>query len=301
MDHPPRQRRLAADGPPPVVLCLSGHDPVGGAGIQADIETLAALSCHAATAITALTVQDSANVYGILPQKPDDLRRQAETVLADVPVAAIKIGLIGTAALAEAIAQLIARHPDLPVVLDPVLAAGGGAALADEKLLQALRQHLLPLATVLTPNSLEARRLAGLEALEDCARWCLDKGCRHVLITGSHENRPDVVNTHYSPAAMARHGRPHHPIPLPAGEGDKDAAAFITMQQESFRWQRLPHEYHGSGCTLAAAVAGYLARGAAVSTAIREAQRFTWQALEAGFQPGQGQHLPCRWFMGKPA
>lgn len=272
MDHSPRQRRLAGDGPPPVVLCLSGHDPVGGAGVQADIETLAALGCHAATVITALTVQDSANVLGILPQKPDNFRRQAEAVLADMPVAAIKIGLIGTAALAEAIAQLIACQPDVPVVLDPVLAAGGGMALADEKLLQAIRQYLLPLATVLTPNSLEARRLAGLNTLEDCARWCLDKGCRHVLITGSHENRPDVVNTHYSP-----------------------------MQQESFRWQRLPHEYHGSGCTLAAAVAGYLARGQAVSTAIREAQRFTWQALEAGFQPGRGQHLPCRWFMGKPA
>lgn len=265
MDAPPRQRRLMPANQLPVVLCLSGHDPSGGAGIQADIETLAALGCHAATVITALTVQDTTNVRDILPQKPEDLRRQVELLLADMPVAVIKIGLIGSAALAETIAQLIVQYPDLPVVLDPVLAAGGGAALADEKLLQTLRQHLLPLTTVLTPNSLEARRLAGLIDLDACAQWLLDKGCRHVLITGSHENRPEVINTLYS-----------------------------HSHQEAFRWQRLPHEYHGSGCTLAAAVAAYLARGVNPLTAAREAQRYTWHALEAGFQPGQGQYLPRR-------
>ncbi|BBL69654.1 bifunctional hydroxymethylpyrimidine kinase/phosphomethylpyrimidine kinase [Methylogaea oryzae] len=266
MDNSPRPRRtLVQPSHPPVVLCLSGHDPSGGAGVQADIETLAALGCHAASVITCLTCQDTRDVRQIIPQQPDDLRRQAETVLADMPVAAIKIGLIGDAAIAETIARLIAAHPDIPVVLDPVLAAGGGASLSNEELLQAIREQLLPLTTLLTPNSLEARVLAGLVDLESCAHWLLARGCRYVLITGSHEDRPDVINTLYSQSL-----------------------------QEPFRWQRLPHEYHGSGCTLAAAVAAYLARGANPMAAAHDAQRYTWQALEGGFRPGRGQYLPRR-------
>lgn len=268
MESPARSRRsLARPTQPPVVLCLSGHDPCGGAGVQADIETLAALGCHAATVVTCLTVQDTRNVMGIIPQNPDDLRRQAEAVLQDMPVAAIKIGLIGDAALAETIARLIAAQPDIPVVLDPVLAAGGGASLAGEELLQSIQQHLLPLTSWITPNSLEARRLAGLVDLENCAQWLLARGCRYVLITGGHEDRPDVVNTLYS-----------HTL------------------QESYRWRRLPHEYHGSGCTLAAALAGFLARGANPMAAVHEAQRYTVQTLEAAFKPGQGQHVPRRLF-----
>lgn len=270
MESPLRPRRtLAQPSHPPVVLCLSGHDPSGGAGIQADIETLAALGCHAASVITCLTQQDTRNVREIIPQQPEDLRRQAETVLADMPVAAIKIGLIGDAAIAEAIARLLAAHPDIPVVLDPVLAAGGGASLSNDGLLQAIREHLLPLTTMLTPNSLEARVLAGLVDLDGCAHWLLARGCRYVLITGSHEDRPDVINTLYSQSL-----------------------------QESFRWQRLPHEYHGSGCTLASAVAAYLARGANPMAAAHDAQRYTWQALEGGFRPGQGQYLPRRIHIG---
>lgn len=269
MDTPLRQRRLAQPSKPPVVLCLSGHDPSGGAGIQADIETLAAIGCHATTVITALTVQDTRNVQSIIPQKPEDLLQQAETVLADLPVAAIKIGLLGTAAIAKSIAQLIALYPEIPVVLDPVLAAGGGAELADDQLLKAIRQHLLPLTTMLTPNSLEARCLAGLIDLDKCAQWILGKGCRYVLITGGHEDRPDVVNVLYS-----------------------------QSHQESFRWKRLPHEYHGSGCTLASAVAGYLARGANPMAAAHDAQRYAWQTLEAGYQPGHGQFIPRR-FLGQ--
>ncbi len=266
MDSHPRHRRVLAQGdPPPVVLCLSGHDPTGGAGVQADIETVTALGCHATSVITCLTRQDTRNVFGLIPQDPENFRQQVETLLEDVPVAAIKIGLIGTAALAETIAGILNQHPDVPVVLDPVLAAGGGAPLADEQLLDAIRQHLLPLTTVLTPNSLEARRLADLVDLDGCAHWLLARGCRYALITGGHEDRADVINTLYS-----------------------------ASLHEPFRWQRLPHEYHGSGCTLAAAVAAYLARGANPMAAAHEAQRFTWHALEAGFRPGQGQYVPRR-------
>lgn len=258
-------RRLRSEHSPPVVFCLSGHDPSGGAGVQADIEAVAAMGCHAVSVITCLTEQDTRNVRRIFPQKADDFLSQARTVLADVRVAAFKIGLVGNADLAHAIAALLAEHPQVPVVLDPVLAAGGGTELADAQLLEAFRQRLLPRVSVLTPNSIEARRLARRDDLEVCAAWLMAKGCRHVLITGTHEQRPEVVNTLYSPG-----------------------------EKETLRWQRLPHEYHGSGCTLAAALAACLARGMPVAAAAREAQRFAWHALEAGFRPGQGQYVPRR-------
>lgn len=252
----------------PVVLCFSGHDPSGGAGIQADIETIFSHCCHAATIITALTEQDSRNVKKLIPQRPDDILSQAETLLGDFNVAAIKIGLIGDAAVARAIAQILRQCPGIPVVLDPVLAAGGGTELAGRQLMETIVDTLLPLTTVLTPNSQEARRLSGQQALADCGRWLQAKGARHVLITGTHEDSEQVRNQLLMPEDL----------------------------RETFSWERLPHSYHGSGCTLASAIAALLARGLDVFTAVHEAQEFTWQALYAGYKPGQGQHNPNRLF-----
>ena len=250
---------------PPLVLCFSGHDPTGGAGIQADGETVAALGGHAMSVVTCLTAQDTHNVKRILPQRPADFLEQARFLLADVQPAAFKIGLIGSAALAEAIAGLLAAHPDVPVVLDPVLAAGGGAELADRKLLDTLRRVLLPWVTLLTPNGPEARRLSGESDLTRAAARLLEGGCYYVLITGGHEDQAEIVNTLHGPGLC-----------------------------QASRWKRLPHVYHGSGCTLAAACAALLARGMSVPAAVREAQKFVWDALAAGFRPGQGQHLPRR-------
>lgn len=252
----------------PIVLCFSGHDPSGGAGIQADIETIVSHQCHAASVVTALTEQDSRNVKKLIPQRPDDIVSQAETLLADFPIAAIKIGLIGRHETAKAIRQIVRQHPRIPVVLDPVLAAGGGTELADRQLLDAIVDGLLPLTTVLTPNSQEARRLAGQDDLSDCGRSLQAKGAEYVLITGSHE-ASDVV---------------HNRLFMP---DDKS---------ETFNWERLPHSYHGSGCTLASAIAALLAQGLDAFTAITEAQEFTWQALAAAYRPGQGQHNPSRLF-----
>ncbi len=252
----------------PVVLCFSGHDPSGGAGVQADIETLVSHQCHAASVITALTEQDTHNVKKLIPQKPDDIISQATTLLADLPVKAIKIGLIGHHDTAAAIHAILTRHPQIPVVLDPVLAAGGGAELASERLIAAVTNLLLPCTTMLTPNSEEARRLTGLTDLHDCGLALLDKGCDYVLITGTHETSPAVSNQLF-------HG---------------------GRCLETFTWDRLPASYHGSGCTLASAVAGLIAQGLDPFQAAMEAQDYTWHALEAAYQPGQGQHNPNRFF-----
>lgn len=256
---------------PPIVLIFAGHDPCGGAGIQADIETLASHQCHACSVITALTVQDSRNVTRIITQKPQDILEQTETLLADLSVAAVKIGLIGSLENVKTINSLLSAHPDLPVVLDPVLAAGGGRQLADRALTQAITEQLVPLATVITPNSHEARQLTERQSLSDCARQLLASGAKTVLITGTHEPSSSVENLFFS----------------------------ADGQSETFSFTRLPHSYHGSGCTLASAVAGLLAHGLDPLSAVGEAQEFTWNALNAGFRPGRGQHLPDRYFWTK--
>jgi len=250
------------------VLCFSGHDPSGGAGIQADIEAIISHRCHATSIITALTEQDSRNVKKLIPQRPEDILSQAETLLADFKISAFKIGLIGDAGVAKAIAQILRQYPNIPVVLDPVLAAGGGTRLASQQLIDAIVEQLLPLTTVLTPNSEEARRLARQTDLMACGHGLQAQGADYVLITGSHEASDLVHNQLFMPDNL----------------------------RETFNWERLPHSYHGSGCTLASTIAALLAQGLDVFTAVSEAQEFTWQALADAYQPGQGQHNPNRLF-----
>jgi len=252
----------------PVVLSFSGHDPSGGAGVQADIETLVSHRCHAASVVTALTEQDSRNVRKLLPQQPEDIISQANTLLDDLPVKAFKIGLIGHPETAHAIGSILSRHAGIPVILDPVLAAGGGAELAGKPLIAAILEALLPLTTVLTPNSNEARRLTGESGLDRCGLALLNYGCRYVLITGTHENTPAVSNTLFHDRRL----------------------------WETYTWDRLPANYHGSGCTLAAAIAGLMAHGLAAEQAVFEAQEYTWNALSNAYRPGKGQHNPDRFF-----
>ena len=249
----------------PIVLCFSGHDPVGGAGIQADIEAITAQGAHAATVITALTVQDTINVQRIEPVTVDTLCEAANAVLKDLPIAAFKIGLLGSATIAQAVANIVRAHPGIPLVLDPVLAAGGGKDMSDDSLLEVIRNELLPLTTLLTPNSLEARRLGGKENLADCAQQLLSAGCRHVLITGTHEQTDKVRNTLYS-----------------------------GNDQKVFESERLPGEYHGSGCTLAASLAARLALGEEAVSACHHALAYTEQCLRRARSPGHGQSLPIR-------
>jgi hydroxymethylpyrimidine/phosphomethylpyrimidine kinase len=245
--------------PPPLVLSFAATDPTGGAGLQADVLTLAALGCHPLSVATAVTVQDTHGVARVEALEAQLVAEQAARLLAELAVAAFKIGVIASAANAQAIAALLAAHPRVPVVLDPVLASGRGDALADAATREALREALVPRATVLTPNTLEAHALGGVAA-------CLARGCRYVLVTGTHAETPEVVNTLHSAQGVEREDR----------------------------WPRLPGSFHGSGCTLAAAIAARLAHGDPVPAAVRAAQDYTWRALERGFRPAGGQYLPVR-------
>jgi hydroxymethylpyrimidine/phosphomethylpyrimidine kinase len=261
---------------PPIVLSFAGTDPTGGAGIQADLLTLSSMGCHALTVVTAITVQDTAGVEDVLPIEADWVSDQARVLLEDMPVAAFKIGMVGSAENCAAIAEVVSDYPDVPLILDPVLASGRGDEIATEDMIEAMRELLIPQTTIITPNSLEARRLADdgsdeERSLEDCAKRILEMGCEYVLITGTHENTPQVVNTLYGQQGVIR----------------------------SDSWQRLPGSYHGSGCTLASAIAATLANGLDVPEAVREAQEYTWQTLNAGFRPGMGQHIPDRFFWAR--
>ncbi|MDP1735096.1 MAG: hydroxymethylpyrimidine/phosphomethylpyrimidine kinase [Sulfuritalea sp.] len=267
---------------PPIVLSFAAADPTGGAGLQADILTLASLGCHPLTVVTAITVQDTTGVEGVLPIDAEWVADQARALLEDMPVAAFKLGMMGSLEVIAAIAEVISDYPDIPVVLDPVLASGRGDQFADEEMIEAMIGLLLPQTTLLTPNSLEARRLAQqigephedarLElGLAECAHRLINAGCEYVLVTGTHEGTPQVVNTLYGSHGAVR----------------------------SDRWDRLSGSYHGSGCTLASAIAAHLASGSDVAEAVMGAQEYTWRTLAAGFRPGMGQFIPDRLFWSR--
>lgn len=235
--------------------------------MQADIEAVAAQGCHAASVITALTDQDSRDAYAVTATDSETVRQHMERIFADMPVAAVKIGLLGNAAMARAVSACLDGHAGTPVVLDPVIRAGGGSELADRALIQALCDTLMPLATVATPNAYEMRRLAPeADTPDDQAATLQRLGVEYLLVTGGDEPGEQVENRLYADGSLLR----------------------------CFQWPRLPHAYHGSGCTLSAALAALLARGHALPEAIAQAQRYTWQCLEQAHRPGRGQHIPRR-------
>ena len=263
---------------PPIVLTFAASDPSAGAGMQADILTIASMGCHPLTVVTAITVQDTSGVDDVQSVDAELVMNQARTVLEDMPVAAFKIGLLGSVENIAVIAEIISDYPDIPLVFDPVLSSGRGDELANEDMLDAMRELLLPQTTILTPNSLEARRLIQDEDndednpdLAECAKRIIQLGCEYVLITGTHENTPKVINSLYGEHGLIR----------------------------SDSWPRLPGIYHGSGCTLASAIAALLANGLPMEEAVREAQEYTWEALKYGFRPGMGQHIPDRLFWAR--
>ena len=263
---------------PPIVLTFAASDPSAGAGMQADILTIASMGCHPLTIVTAITVQDTSGVDDVQSVDAELVMNQARTVLEDMPVAAFKIGLLGSVENIAVIAEIISDYPDIPLVFDPVLSSGRGDELANEDMLDAMRELLLPQTTILTPNSLEARRLIQDEDndeddpdLNECAKRIIQLGCEFVLITGTHENTPKVINSLYGESGLIR----------------------------ADNWPRLAGIYHGSGCTLASAIAALLANGLSMEDAVREAQEYTWEALKYGFRPGMGQHIPDRMFWAR--
>lgn len=243
------------EGSRPAVLVFAGLDPAGGAGISADIEAIGAQGAHALPVVTALTVQDNNRVREVVPVDASLLERQAALLAAGIPIRAVKLGIPGSRTNALVIARVIAslreRQPELPVVLDPVLASGHGDPLARGDALEALTP-LLPLATVLVPNLAEAEAIGA-------------NGCPHVLVTGGHADGATVQNRWHSVDGV-----------------------------REWSWPRLPAEFHGSGCTLAAAIAARLALGEAMAEALENAQRFTHAALARSFSIAPGQRIPMR-------
>ena len=263
---------------PPIVLVFAATDPCGGAGLQADIMTLSSMGCHPLSCVTAITIQDTMGVEDVLAIDPEWVADQARCVLEDMPVAAFKIGFLGSIEVIASIAEVVSDYPEIPLVLDPVLASGRGDELATEEMINAMRELLIPQTTIITPNSLEARQLAADDSdendhpeLAECARRIIASGCEYVLITGAHEHTPEVVNTLYNQDGVLR----------------------------SDSWQRLPGAYHGSGCTLASAIAATIANGLSIGEAVKDAQEYTWQTLKSAFRPGMGQQIPDRLFWAR--
>jgi hydroxymethylpyrimidine/phosphomethylpyrimidine kinase len=211
-------------------------------------------------------VQDSHNVYQLIPLSAQQISQQVAPVLADLHPKVIKLGLLGSIEVMDAVMAVLRQHPDLPVVLDPILAAGGGKDFSQQDLITHMRENLVPLTTIITPNSEEARRLTGESQLDKAAEVLLQQGCSAVLITGTHENSPEVSNCLYQ----------------------------AQKPPQILHWPRLAGSYHGSGCTLSSAIAAYLAHGFDLNDATKKAQAYTWHSLQAGYRLGQGQFFPQR-------
>lgn len=257
----------------PVLLCLGGQDPSGGAGIQADAESARAAGVHACCVVTALTAQDSQRLRALWPQPPGQVEAQCRLILADSPVCAVKVGLLGSSRIVRVLTTLASERPDLPMVLDPVLASSAGDPVSDAALLNQMRQNLIPRCTLITPNLPEAQTLASASAPDACAQRLLATGCQWVLITGTHAPGDEVINRLYG----------------------RDGS------HQEWSWPRLPGEYHGSGCTLASAIAARLALGAGLVAAVAEAQAYAWESLKRARRTGSGQLTPNRLFALDPA
>ncbi|WP_133510201.1 bifunctional hydroxymethylpyrimidine kinase/phosphomethylpyrimidine kinase [Candidatus Thiosymbion oneisti] len=252
----------------PVLLCVGGHDPSGGAGIQADAEAARAVGVHTCSVISCLTDQDTCGGVRLWPQGPRMIEDQCRRVLADSRVGALKIGLLGSARTVRVLCELTTGHPQLPLILDPVLASGKGRWVADTALVNQLRNQLLGRCALVTPNLPEARILSSFKEPDDCAQGLLQTGCPWVLITGTHAPGDEVINRLY---------------------GHDDS-------RREWSWPRLQGTYHGSGCTLASAVAARIVRGLDPEDAVAEAQAYTWESLNRALRTGRCQLTPNRLF-----
>lgn len=249
----------------PNILVIAGHDPSGGAGIHADIEAIRALGGFASTLITGLTVQNSQNVKGFQLTDIDLLQQQADTLLEDYTYQAVKIGMTGSVAIIDFIARLLEQLPGIPVILDPVLAAEAGGSLTRESLADTMLDRLAPHCEVMTPNLPEAQLLTGKDSVADCGETLVQRTGRAALITGTHDTTEQVTNH-----------------------------LFTDSGEQAWQWERLPHSYHGSGCTLASAIACLRGHGESLANAVADGQAHVDRFLRGAFRPGNGQHVPDR-------
>ena len=260
---------------PPIILSIAGYDPSSGAGITADIKTAAANDCYAVTCITALTIQSTQGVAGVEAVKPELVSATLQTLVDDLPIGAIRIGMLGLGEIVEVVADFLKKGQFRNVVLDPVIRSSSGTALLDRAGVEILRRRLLPLSDVVTPNVDEAAMLAGVEPIPAATSWdaaaprlleLADRlhqlGSRAVVITGGHLDPPN------------------------------DLLSYViddVRQDEIFPGARIAsRSTHGTGCAFATALACQLALGRELPEAVREAKAYVRAAIEAAYPFGKG-------------
>ncbi|MEJ2474163.1 MAG: bifunctional hydroxymethylpyrimidine kinase/phosphomethylpyrimidine kinase [Desulfobacterales bacterium] len=243
------------------VLTIAGSDSGGGAGIQADLKTFSALGCYGMSVVTALTAQNTTGVTGIHAVPPDFVVQQMAAVFSDIGTDAVKIGMLYSAELIQAVSDGLRRHEASNIVLDPVMVAQSGDKLLQDAAITALKNHLLPLATVLTPNLPEAavllgQEVNGLDDMQAAAKNLAAFGSRSVLLKGGHAQGDDSSDVLY------------------IAEDD----LCVVLGDRRVRTANT----HGTGCTLSSAIAAYLAKGEAIAPAIRKAKTYIGEAIRAG-------------------
>lgn len=250
---------------PPVVLTIAGSDSGGGAGIQADLKTFTALEVFGTTAITSVTSQNTLGVHGVRDLPPDVVRSQIEAVMDDLSPAAIKSGMLSSAAIIGAVTEELERYRVERYVLDPVMVSETGHRLLEPEAVEELVRRLLPLALVVTPNRYEAEALVGVsieseDDMQEAARRLADLGGRNVVLKGGHMEGDEAVDVLFDGREFARFAAP----------------------------RVLTRNTHGTGCTYAAAIAAYLAKGESVHESVRRAKEYVTGAISHGFGIGAG-------------
>jgi len=255
----------------PRVLTIAGSDSGGGAGIQADLKTFAALGCYGMSAITAVTAQSTVQVTGVVELPPESVGQQIDTVVADIPLEAVKTGMLANAGIVRVVAAKVREHALPNVVVDPVMVSGTGARLLSDDAVEVLKRELFPLATVITPNRLEAeallgRRLASWDDVREGARALVALGANAAIIKGGHTDAKTATDILYDGTEWREYTAP-----------------------------RVDVKPHGAGCTFAAAIAAGLAKGANLHEAVALAKSFVTKALQSAFAVGAG-NVPLHHF-----
>jgi len=263
----------------PLILTFGAADPVGATGIQADLATFAAMGCHGLSIITSILVGDTARIEDIQVIDVDWMADQARVILEDMPVAAFKVGAVGSIENISAIAEIVSDYPDIPLILDPFITAMPSQEGDDDDNLIAIRELLIPQTTLMLASAVELNRLAETwrepvpsDALQLDAMRIIEMGCEYLFVTGmpggdSHE----VVNALFDESGIIR----------------RDS------------WQRLPGSFTGAGSTLSAAICAMLANGLEIPEAVSEAQEFTLAALAHAQRLGMGKLVPDRYFWAR--
>ena len=250
--------------PPPIVLSIAGFDPSSGAGITADIKTIAALGCYGITAVTALTIQSTAGVRRVIPVEPELLTDSLEELISDVKVSAVHIGMLGTVSTVSTVAGFLRQARPPNVVLDPILVSSSGSRLLDPRGVELLTRELMPLADIITPNIDESAALTGLEVknpgqMAAAAERLHEMGVEAVVITGGHlDPATDIVSIR--------------------------GQAIQTFHGEHLQSTNT----HGTGCAFSTALACYLALGKELAAAVASAKTYVTEAIRSSYSIGKG-------------